>query len=296
MKILEYINSKKSHQGFLQSELGFQKAEKSLFHVIPAPLERTVSYGGGTAAGPAAILRASQQLELYDGFSVPGEKGIYTTPQISCHGKVRVVLDRIKNAVSASLSMGSIPVLLGGEHTVTLGGVEALKEHAGSVGVVQFDAHADLRESYEGDPFSHACVMKRVLDLGVPFYQIGVRSLSPGEVVLRKEKGISHCDAAELTASGNGAIVLPPDLPEKLYLTFDIDALTPAIMPSTGTPEPGGLEWYQTMDILARIISDRRVMAFDVVELAPHRGLHAPDFTAARLIYNIMGMIARRDY
>jgi agmatinase len=272
---------------FLESEIPDRPAEGCLFHVVPAPYEKTVSYGGGTARGPEAILEASYQLEAYDGVSCPCELGIHThDPQYS--------LEFIERTISGILGLGKIPILLGGEHTVTYAALKALKAAGEEFGIVQFDAHADLRDTYGGDPLSHACVMRRAVDLDIPLFQIGVRSLSMPEVELRKELQIPHLDGYEIGRNGIPEKLLPDGFPEKVYLSVDVDGLDPSIMPSTGTPEPGGLDWFQTLRCLEQITENKQVIGCDVVELAPIENLHAPDFLVARLIYNLMGLMARK--
>jgi agmatinase len=280
---------------FLESELGPETAATALFHVIPAPYEKSVSYGKGTKAGPAAILAASQQLELFDGTSIPAAAGIHTLPPLSGNGTAEEVLTAIERSVSQVLKHRKIPVLLGGEHTVTVGALQAVRHHADSCGIVQFDAHADLRDTYEGSPYSHACVMHRALDMGFPLYQIGVRSLSHEEELLRRARNIGRLDGAAIAVAGVPEEILPADFPSDIYITIDVDVLDPGIMPATGTPEPGGLGWYQMMQALAGVIRGRRVLGFDVVELAPVPGLHAADYTVARLIYNFFGMITKNE-
>jgi len=281
------------YQGFLESELSKTNPETSLFHVIPAGLEQSVSYGKGTSMGPAAILAASQQLELYDGKSNPAKRGIYTHSHLPCTGTADEVITLIDSSISELLVNQKIPVLLGGEHTVSVGAFQALKKTGKQVGIVQFDAHADLRNTYEGSPFSHACTLRRAFDLDLSIFQIGIRSLSPDEVVFRKEKNIAHLDASEIALTGIPEILLPDDFPESIYITFDVDGLDPTLIPATGTPEPGGLTWYDTMALLEKVINGRNVLGFDTVELAPIKCLHSCDFAVARLIYNIMGMIDR---
>ena len=271
---------------FLESEIPDLPAEQCLFHVIPAPYEKTVSYGEGTAQGPEAILEASFQLEAYDGVSCPCTHGIFTHPEAA-------TLEEISEAVSAVLKLGGIPVVLGGEHTVTYGALQAFKQAGTEFGVVQFDAHADLRDTYNGDPLSHACVMRRAVEMDIPLFQIGVRALSLHEVQLREERNIPHLDGYDIGLNGIPAHLLPDGFPEKVYVTFDLDALDPSIMPSTGTPEPGGLDWFHTFKSMEQIAADKTVIGYDVVELAPIEKLHAPDFLAARLVYNFMGVIAR---
>jgi len=278
---------------FLEDEIGIVPAEGSLFHVIPVPWEATVSYGGGTADGPEAILAASSQLEVWDGLSIPADLGIHTTEAVDCAGEPEDVLARIEAATAGALTAGAVPVLLGGEHTVTLGALRALAALDEPVGIIQFDAHADLRDTYEDSPYSHACVMHRALDLELPIFQIGIRSLSPAEVRLRQAMAIPSIDGPDLPLTPPKGRVLPEDFPAKVYVTFDVDGLDPSLMPATGTPEPGGLFWHQAMWLLSAIARERQVIGFDVVELAPVSALHAPEFICARLAYNLMGFIAR---
>ena len=202
-------------------------------------------------------------------------------------------LARVEDRTREVLTAGRIPAILGGEHTITVGATRAFLSGDRRFGVVQLDAHADLRDEYAGSKLNHACTMRRVLDLGVPICQIGVRSLSAEEAKLRDARGIARLDALEVARQGVPETILPEDFPADIYLTIDVDALDPSIVPATGTPEPGGLLWYDTLTILDRVISGRRVLGFDVVELAPIPGLHAPDFTVARLVYEVMGTIVR---
>lgn len=338
---------KGSHPRFLASELPFRPAGECRFQVIPVPYEATVSYGGGTAKGPAAILEASNQLEVWTGRSVPSEQGIFTWPAVDCSGPAEAVLERIEAVVSRAMSEGPqdplpklpamadpyssgslapeppgsparpggelpclgapvMPIVLGGEHTVTLGVLRALKKRYGPFGIIQFDAHADLRDSYEGSMFSHACVMRRAVeDLGLPLFQVGVRSLCPDEAAYRKIHRVPRLDARELgflqafSPSGSGAVgtllPIPGDFPDRVFLTFDIDALDASLMPATGTPEPGGLFWWDALTLVERCLAGRVCLGFDVVELAPVEGLHAPNYTAARLVHEIMGIAGGRE-
>lgn len=299
---------------FLGSELPFLSPENCRFHIIPIPYEATVSYGGGTAEGPSAIIEASQQLEVWTGCSNPSEQGIYTWPAVDCRGDAEEVLLRIGNAIAEVHKIQEdsgtvpgkahalpVPVLLGGEHSVTLGALRQLKKKHRDFGVVQFDAHADLRDTYEGSRYSHACVMRRAVDdLGLPLFQIGVRSLSPEEVLFRKKKNIPCLDArqagfpllqAHNEISSKTAPLLPGSFPDKIFLTFDIDAFDASLMPATGTPEPGGLFWWDALNLIERAFAGRACIGFDVVELAPISHMHSPDYTAARLVYEIMGII-----
>ncbi|MBN1107104.1 MAG: agmatinase [Deltaproteobacteria bacterium] len=282
---------------FLASELGKEHSpDSALFHVIPVPLEQSVSFGSGTQEGPAAILEASQQLEAWDGRSTPLELGIHTTAFIDCSGEIEQVLQRIRQNTLAALETGKIPVILGGEHTVTLGALEAVCAlFPEPVGLFQLDAHADLRESYEGSRFSHACVARRAhADLDMELFQFGVRALSLEEVTYREKHGISHLDAAAFHQSASRECwSLPPAFPDRIYLTLDVDGLDPSVIRATGTPVPGGPGWHETLAVIEKVIQGRTVVGFDVVELAPRPEDHASSFAAALLVYSVMGLIQR---
>lgn len=278
---------------FLSSEFPQSGTSEALFHVIPVPLEKSVSYGAGTAKGPEAIVEASYQLEAFDGVSCPGELGIHTTAPVDCSGEVGACLANIRAACTPVYEAGNIPVLLGGEHTLSLGPVKALHALRQDFGVVQIDAHADLRDTYEQTPFSHACVIRRIHELGVPVCQIGVRNLCLEEISYRESRGISRLDAYEIYGQGIPECILPADFPENIYLTFDVDGLDSSLMPATGTPEPGGLDWWQALEVCRNVARNRRILGLDVVELAPRDELHACAYTAAKLTYALMGIAAR---
>lgn len=282
--------------GFLSSELPFCAPEKARFHIVPVPYESTVTYGGGTARGPAAIIEASDQLEAWIGDMVPGEGGVYTWPAVDVTGNAEAVLERVSKAVTQVLDLKGFPIVLGGEHTVTYGPLAALKRRFGRFGVVQIDAHADLRDSYDGTPWSHASIMARaVKDLDLPLVQLGVRALCLEEMETRKRCNITCHDAPALVRLSADALrdlqLLPEDFPEQIYITFDVDGLDPAVIAATGTPVPGGLDWYMALDLCRKAMKGRRVLGFDVVELAPAPGFHASDFAAARLVYELMGLV-----
>lgn len=280
---------------FLATEIPPTPPEQALFHVLPVPWERSVSYGGGTAKGPAAILEASGQLELWDGRSVPAAAGIYTHPPLDVRGKPEVVIARIARAVAAILDLGKMPVVLGGEHTVTYGVIQGYRQ-AGyrDFGVVQLDAHADLRDRYADDPFSHACAMRRVVEAGIPLFQLAVRALGEEEVAARRRHGVGYIDAEDLVPTRLTSLTLPADFPPRVFFTLDVDGLDPILMPATGTPVPGGTDWYQTLKLFESLAAQRQIIGLDLVEFAPIPGLHAPDFTAALLVYRMMGTLSRR--
>jgi agmatinase len=278
---------------FLYSEIGRNGAEESLFHVFPAPYEKSVSYGGGTRKGPAAIMAASDQLELPVGEVVPAALGIHTHKPLTGPSDPRKYTEKLASVIQPWVNRGKIPVVLGGEHTVTLGPVQALLARPGSApfGIIQFDAHADLRNTYEGSLFSHACVMRRIREWDVPLYQIGVRGgPCAEEKVVRAEQDIGYLDGEKisLTAPLSKQIKLPADFPDDIYISFDVDGLDPSVMPATGTPVPGGLFWNPVVELLDWLGQKKRIIGFDVVEFAPIKGLHHADFTAAALVYRLM--------
>jgi agmatinase len=283
------------YPAFLASELEESHGANPLFQVIPVPLEQTVSYGGGTGRGPAAILAASQQLERWDGFSEPLTAGIGTSPAVDCSGGIGAIYGRIEAAVREALERKAIPVVLGGEHSVSLAPIRVLAQNSSEpIGIVQIDAHADLRDSFEGSPYSHACVMRRALEeCGCTLLQFGVRALCREEVDYRREKRIAHLDGRALHGLNLRTFALPETFPGSIYLTIDVDGLDPSVIGATGTPVPGGPGWYDTLTFIERAVAGRRVVGFDLVELAPRDGDHGSDFAAAQLVYSVMGIITR---
>lgn len=279
-------------KAFLETEYPPARAGRAIFHVIPVPMELSVSYGRGTARGPQAIIEASGQLEAHDRGVAPGALGIHTQPAVRLPKRADAAawLDAIEARVARALAAGARPLVLGGEHTVTLGAARAFKAAGTRMGFLHFDAHADLRDTYEDSPLSHACVMRRVAELGFPVVQFGTRAYSLEEAAYRRKHGITFFDADAL----QGALprrLLPPDFPRDLYITFDVDGLDPSQMPATGTPVAGGLFWHQAMRLLDRLTRGRRVVGADVVELAPVPGLTFADFTAAQLAHRLLSLM-----
>jgi agmatinase len=285
---------------FLGLNASHSSPGRSRFSIIPVPYDATSTYVSGSRKGPAAIIEASAYLELYDHeFDLePAREGIYTARALEpLPGDPAAMVSRIEDAVSPVISSGSLPVVLGGEHTVSVGPVKALASAMpdGSRGffVVSFDAHADLRDSYQGTALSHACFLRRAHEVA-PCTAIGVRSLSRGEHEFALGEGIMILYAEEIHSRGAGALDLGY-IPDAVYISVDLDVLDPSVMPATGTPEPGGLSWYDLIHLLKRVISGRRVLGFDVVELCPQPGHAAPDFLAAKLIYKMMGIIIKHS-
>lgn len=280
---------------FIGSEIEHPLPQDAFFHILPVPYEASVSYGGGTALGPAAILEASWQLETFDGKSNPCDLGIFTHPPVDMSGDAETIVNAITRDTLKILEMGKFPIAIGGEHTVTYGLIKALiAAGEDDFGVVQIDAHADLREQYEGNPYSHACVMKRVVDKGIPIVQLGVRAFSDEERQIREKFGVVHHDADELVPNAISEIKLPENFPKKVFFTLDIDGMDPSIFPSTGTPVPGGLLWYQTLSLFESVAKQREIIGFDIMEFAPIKGFHAYEFSASLLMYKMMGIVQRQ--
>ena len=263
--------------------------------ILPIPYDLTTSYQPGARRGPLAILEASTHLETYDeelGRETWEEVGIETVPAVvpDTSGPA-ATMQRIEDVARGLVSAGKFLVALGGEHSITAPLVRAVRTAHPRLGVLQLDAHADLRASFEGSPFNHACVMHRVIDDGVPLVQVGIRSLTAEERTLIRERGICTVFAPEAVgapvASWIGRVLAA--LPDEVYVTVDLDVFDPAIMAATGTPEPGGLDWYRALDVLRTVARAKRIVGFDVVELSPMPGNVAPDFLAAKLVYRLLG-------
>lgn len=286
-------DNKLTYPHFLGSEIP-QGGEGAFFQVLPVPYERTVSYGSGTAAGPSSILNASWQLETWDGNSCPSDLGINTLAPVDCEGEEAEAVKRIAKETEKIICSKKFPIVFGGEHTVTGGVVEGiLNAGISDFGVVQIDAHADLREAYEGNPLSHASVMKRVVEKGIPLFQLGVRAYCEEEIQARTEFAVKHLDADRLVPQNICDLTLPEDFPSKVFFTLDIDGMDPSVFPSTGTPVPGGLGWYQTLSLFESVVKQRQVIGFDIMEFAPIPGFHAYEFAASQLAYKMMGIIQR---
>lgn len=262
--------------------------------VLPLPFEATVSYGGGTANGPAAIITASQQVELYDREfdSEPvAAYGIHTLPAAELDADPAAAVDQIAATVADLVRQGKFVVGLGGEHTVSAGMVRGILQAIdGPLTVVQIDAHSDLRDEYEGTPWSHACVARRMLDderVG-QVLQFGVRSVSTEEVQFTRanKSRVRVWYVNEVHESPAWKRELRDDLRgSNVFITIDVDGLDPALVPATGTPEPDGLSWHEVLDILHTVTQSAEIVGMDCVELAPRDGLHTADYTTAKLVY-----------
>src|SRR6478752_2401433 len=276
-----------SYGGSLPTRTDFDSARVV---IVPVPLDRTTSDVGGTRNGPHEILVASSHMEIWDEEteSDVSTVGIYTLPEMEFpFASLDEVTSEIRRVASEIINRDKFPVFLGGEHSITGPIVAAMAQKYSGLSVLQIDAHADLRDHYMGTPHSHACAMRRALEYARAT-QVGIRSLSPEEAAaaptLPTEIFYDHNRRNE----ENWIERVVDSLGETVYITVDVDGLDPAIMPATGTPEPGGLSWYEALALLRRVIESRNVVGCDVVELAPIPGMVAPNFLCSKLIYKIL--------
>lgn len=267
--------------------------------ILPVPYESTTSYGGGTGRGPRAILDASRYIELYDQEldGEPWESGIATLPQLELTGAgAAEAMAELRDAYDRLLSVADdrFVVLLGGEHSLSgppiAAWIDRLRAQGERLSVLQVDAHTDLRPEYGGTPHSHAAVMHRVHDDVESLVAVGIRAVTSDEAGLVRSRDNLHVFYADDIHDSDDWIDDAVDrLGEHVYITFDVDGFDPSLVPSTGTPEPGGLQWYPVLELLRRVFEKKRVLAADIVELAPIPGLHAPDFLVAKLLYKMIG-------
>jgi agmatinase len=263
------------------------------FVVIPVPYDLTSTYQSGSRRGPAAIIEASTNMELYDE-ELKKETylaGIHTTLPVAIDARgPKNMVNIVRRRISRIAKLDKIPVMLGGEHSVTLGAVQAMIEKYPELTVLQFDAHADLRDTYQGSPYNHACVARRISEI-CPLVQVGIRSMSKEEGDFLPQSKVKSYSADFVLEKKNWAETVCKDLRGDVFITIDLDVFDPSIMPATGTPEPGGLYWKDILQLLKLVSASCNIRGFDVVELAPLPGIVAPDFIAAKLIYRTMGYI-----
>ena len=275
-------------QGISHHYLGIAcPLKKARIALVPIAFDETATYMRGAANGPRALIEASRNLELYDieTASEVADQGIFTAPLIEEQTSEKM-LKAGEERVKEYLDLGKFVVTLGGEHSISYGPIRAHSRHFSPLTVLQLDAHTDLVEAYENNPYSHASVMARVKKLeGVcSTVCVGVRSMAKEEMGALKGTSVFFADKLR----GNWVEEVVAHLTDRVYITLDLDVLDPAIMPSTGTPEPGGLDWQALLALLKKVIETKVVVGLDIVELCPISGLWAPDFLAAKLLYKIL--------
>ena len=282
---------------FLGLPSEFAEFEKSEFVILPVPYEQTTTYQKGTKHAPKAIIAASREVETFDEelkFEAC-KAGICTLNQmeITTSGPQKM-LEKVHQATKELINQGKKVVMVGGEHTISIGAVKAFCEKYPDLSVLQMDAHADLRDSYQENRFSHACVMRRIGELS-HFVAVGIRNLSEEEHEFIQKNKPDVFSAQDKRDCDRWKEKVLDKLGSDVYLTFDLDVFDPSIMPAVGTPEPGGLLWYETLDFLKELVYQKNLVGFDVVELCPIPGLVAPDFLAAKLIYKIIGYMVSKE-
>jgi agmatinase len=271
--------------------------DESRVVILPVPVDRTTSYVPGTRNGPREILQASSHMELWDeelGVDVHGI-GIFTLPEMELpFGELAPLMEEIRRVAAEILARDKFLVTLGGEHSITPPLVAAAAARHRGLTVLQIDAHADLRDSYMGTPHNHACAIRRTLEYA-RVTQVGIRSMSSEEAQVAGSLNTTIFYDATMRQDARWIDRVVESLADPVYITIDVDGMDPSIMPATGTPEPGGLSWYEMLALLRTTIDRRRVVACDVVELSPLPGLMAPNFLCAKLVYKILTYRFARD-
>lgn len=278
--------------GNLESEYSTDNGSKIV--MLPVPYDGTGTWIKGADKGPEAIIEASSHLELYDieTNSEVYRNGIYTcSPVIECTSPEEMI-KAVRRKTRKFLKKDTFVVTLGGEHTVSIGAVQAYKEVYDNLSVIQLDAHADLRNEYEGSMYNHACVAARIKEI-CSLVQVGIRSMDITEKKHIDTDSIFYADAMVVDKSWQEKAICR--LSENVYITIDLDFFDPSIIPSTGTPEPGGLLWYETLIFLKKVSEEKNIVGFDIVELCPNPANKAPDFLAAKLIYKLLSYIFEKE-
>lgn len=268
----------------------------SKFVILPVPYEGTSSYKAGTREGPRAIINASRQVEFYDEELKiePYRKGICTLDELEpTIFSPEKMIEKIYKVAKTLVNKKRILIGLGGEHSISIGLVKASKEKYEDLSVLQLDAHADLRDSYQDSKQSHACVMRRIKEF-CDYVGVGIRSISKEEASFAKKEKIKLILVKQIRDDPGFVDEILDSLSENVYLTFDLDYFDPSIMPAVGTPEPGGLLWYETLNFLKKVIENKNVVGLDLVELSPLPGTITSDFLSAKLLYKIIGYISSR--
>jgi len=285
------MNYIKFPNNFVELEDDISNYNDSRVVILPLPYEKTTTYIRGTKNGPNAIIKASRNMEIYDEEIEKNNSniGICTLNPLIIDKNPEEMFKDVSENVKKLLDDKKFPVIIGGEHSITPGCVSAFAESYKDLSVLQLDAHADLREEYDGTKFSHACAMRRSLESCGNIIPVGIRSFCDEEANFIKQNKMKVFLAKDIFDNDEWMENAISNLSGNVYITFDLDALDPSIMPSTGTPEPGGLYYYPLLKFLKKIFQKRNVVGFDVVELCPNENNVSPDFTAARIIYKMIG-------
>lgn len=290
--MISFLNSENNFLAIPEENLYTYDSAKVV--IQSAPYEHTSSYLAGSYKGPAAIIEASHFVEFYDeelDQETYKETGIATLTPLDFKGKINAdAIELIEKATFENLNNGKFVISLGAEHTVTLGFFKAHLAKYPDLCILQIDAHSDLRQSYNDNPYSHASVMARINDLGVPIFQVGIRAQCKEESQLIKSSpNINTWYAHEIATNADWQDQLIANLPQNVYITIDADGFDPSVMPAVGTAEPGGLGWFEGLQFLKKVCANREVVGFDIVECAPKEGEILTQFNLAKLLYKLLG-------
>ena len=268
----------------------FCRYETASIAILPVPYDGTSTWMKGSNRGPEALLDASANMELYDieTDSEAYKLGMVTMDPVSCPDDPEAMVNAVYKRARSILNHGKFMVGIGGEHTISVGLVRAVAEKLRNLSVLQFDAHSDTRHEYEGSRYNHACVMSRIGEI-CSYAQAGIRSMDASELkTLNRDRTFF---AREILKGSDVTSRVLKALTKDVYITIDLDVLDPSIMPSTGTPEPGGLDWYTLLEFIGSVVREKNVVGMDVTELLPNPANRAPDFVAAKLVYRVLSMI-----
>ncbi len=271
--------------------------ERAKVLIVPVPYDGTTTYLSGTRHGPAAILRASQELELFDEETnhEVSQVGIATLEEVEVDvSSPQAMVARVRSLGEAALAADLFPLMLGGEHLLSLGMIQAVAARVADLSILQLDAHADLRQTYQGTEYSNACVMRLASRYG-SLIPVGIRSLSAEEDCWARTKKLPIFYAAEIRKQSNWQGEIMAHLTSRVYVTIDLDVFDPGVMPAVGTPEPGGLHWYEVLELLRLVSRKRQIVGADIMELCPQPGNIAPDFFAAKLAYKLISYRFERE-
>jgi agmatinase len=286
-----------SHRVFAGLKPPYSDFQRAKTVILPVPYDSTSEWQGGSRHGPQAIIDASQYLELYD-LELDREiykVGICTLPEVEpLLSGPQDMIDRVYQVIKGLIQKEKFVVLLGGEHSLSLGAVRAFKEAFPRLSVLQLDAHADLRDAYLGTKYSQACVMRRIFEL-CPISQVGVRSLSWEEKQFLTQNKLTPFYISDLASNKASVDQIVDSLSEDVYVTIDVDVLDPSIMPAVGTPEPDGMFWRQVLDIIESVALHKHIVGFDLMEFCPREGPSSSAFLLAKLAYKLIGYTAPQE-
>jgi agmatinase len=283
-------------KNYIALEEEYSSLKKSKVVVMQVPYDKTATYIKGTVNGPSAIIEASKKMELFDDElnQETYKIGIHTMEPLPVQDLVpEAMIEKVYSATLEVLKANKFPVILGGEHSLSVGSVRAFKETYPNLSVLHLDAHYDMRDEYFGSRFNHGCVARRISEI-CPVVQAGTRSLSKEEkdfLATQTNGRIKTVNVYDILETPLWKDIISHSLSEHVYVSIDLDVFDPALMPAVGTPEPGGIGWYETLDLLREVSKDRKIVGFDVVELCPIKGQVASDFLASKLIYRLLGYI-----